>query len=294
WMDYRSGAWDTYYRRSRDRGATWDPEVVIAASTGPFGAERPQVAARGDSVHVTIWDDRANNPPCTPGSYTFPKCPDTFHVRSVNGGTTWGTITNVAGGGAYFSGRNDVAVAGSSDVVINYNVDVQGETGSKLFVVRSADDGLTWGTPVRLTYSANASDHGSIIGAGNGVHLVWHDDRTPGNREIYYRSSTSGGATWDPEEQVSSGAAGDSSTPLDAVTSGFLHVIWIDNRGGTYQVYYRSRALPAAPDGGQPADGGDGGGPGRCGCDGTGAPAILAGLALAGMALLLRRRGAPR
>src|SRR6185295_4600444 len=49
WMDYRSGAWDTYYRRSGDRGATWDPAVVLAQSTGPFGAERPQVAARGDS-----------------------------------------------------------------------------------------------------------------------------------------------------------------------------------------------------------------------------------------------------
>ena len=64
WMDYRDNRWDTYYRRSTDRGLTWDPERVIAQGQQVFGAERPQVAARGDSVHVTIWDDRAANPPC--------------------------------------------------------------------------------------------------------------------------------------------------------------------------------------------------------------------------------------
>jgi hypothetical protein len=244
WMDYRTGSWDTYYRGSPDRGATWDPEIRLAQSTGLFGAERPQVAARGDSVHVTIWNDEPKNPPCKPGNTTFPTCPDTFHMRSTNGGKNWSSLTNVANGGVYFSGRNDIAVSGASNVVINYNVDVPGETGSKLFAVASTDDGATWGTPIRLTTSANASDHGSIIGYGNTVHLAWHDDRDPTNREIYYRRTPDGGASWDAEEQVSSGAAGDSSTPLDAVTPGYVHVIWIDNRGGSYQVYYRRRTGP--------------------------------------------------
>ena len=304
WMDYRDNVWDTYYRRSRDRGMTWDPEVRIAQSTGPFGAERPQVAARGDSVHVTIWDDRAPNPSCRPGTFTFPKCPDTFHIRSTDGGTTWGPIVNVANGGMYFSGRNDIAVAGAAGVLINYNVDVAGETGSKLFVVRSTDNGATWQPPTRLTFSANASDHGSFIGAGDSAYLVWHDDRNATNREIYYRHTPNAGATWDAEEQVSSGAAGDSSTPLNAVTPGYAHVIWIDNRGGTYQVYYRRRMLPveppaidagidaataedAGPDAG--ADAGatatdDGGG---CGCSSS---SHAAPWSLAPLILLVRRR----
>lgn len=258
WMDYRTGAWDTYYLRSPDRGDNWDAERVLASSMGVFGAERPQVAARGDSVHVTIWDDREPNPPCTPGTVTFAQCPDTVHMRSTNGGLTWGPITNVANGGAYFSGRNDIAVAGSGNVVINFNVDVAGEVGSKLFAVTSTDDGATWGTPVRLTFSANASDHGSIIGGGNDVHLVWHDDRNPANREVYYRRSRNAGVTWDPEEQVSPNLAGDSSTPLNAVTADYVHVIYIDDRGSGYQVRYRRRPLVAQPptDGGVPDAGG--------------------------------------
>lgn len=296
WMDYRDDRWDTYYRRSPDRGETWDPEEVIAQGEEVFGAERPQVAARGDSVHVTIWDDRDPNPPCTPGSFTFPQCPDTFHIRSTDGGENWSAMTNVANGGAYFSGRNDIAVAGSSAVVINYNVDVQGETGSKLFAVASDDDGATWGEPIRLTFSANASDHGSIIGADGAVYLVWHDDRDPGNREIYYRRTADGGATWEDEEQVSTDVAGDSSTPLNAVTSDYAHVIWIDNRGGTYQVYYRRRELPAAPgdpDAGVPgapdAGGGPGGtdGDGGCGCASSGGGSAWL---IAAVAIVLRRR----
>jgi hypothetical protein len=80
------------------------------------------------------------------------------------------------------------------------------------------------------------------MGDGAAAHLVWHDDRDASNREIYYRATPNGGVSWDAEEQVSSGAAGDSSTPLVAATPGYAHVIWIDNRNGTYQVYYRRRS----------------------------------------------------
>ena len=111
-------------------------------------------------MHVTIWDDRAANPSCTPGTYTFPRCPDVFHVRSLDGGQSWRSITDVVNGGARFAGRNDIAVAGTSNVVINYNIDVPGETGSKLFAVASNDDGATWAAPIRLTTAPNASDHG--------------------------------------------------------------------------------------------------------------------------------------
>ena len=78
------------------------------------------------------------------GSTVFPKCPDVFHLRSLNGGQTWGPIVNIADGGSAFAGRNDIAVSEPLGVVINYNVDVAGETGSKLFAVASNDDGVTW------------------------------------------------------------------------------------------------------------------------------------------------------
>jgi len=241
WMDYRSGVWDTYYRRSPDRGTTWDAETRIAPSAGVFGAERPQVAALGDAVHVTIWDDRSSNPSCMPGTFLFANCPDVFHIASMDGGTTWGAEVDVANAGAAFAGRNDIAVTTSS-VVINYNRDVEGLDGQKLFAVRSTDNGATWETPIQLTTTPGSSDHGSIVGDGAAVHLAWHDARDPQNLEIYYRRSLDSGGTWEDEEQVSTGAAGDSSTPLLAVSANGVHALWIDRRGGSFQVYYRRRA----------------------------------------------------
>src|SRR5678815_3869234 len=60
-------AGDLYLLHSGNRGANWDAARVIAASAGASGAERPQVAARGDGGHVTIWDGRGTNPRCMAG-----------------------------------------------------------------------------------------------------------------------------------------------------------------------------------------------------------------------------------
>jgi MYXO-CTERM domain-containing protein len=249
WMDYRSNAWDTYYLRSGDRGATWDAEKRIAQSTGTFGAERPQVAARGDGVHVTIWDDRGTNPPCMAGpTFTFNVCPDTFYIGSLNGGDTWSSETAVSYSGAAIAGRNDIATAGSASVVINFNRSAENSADNNphMFTVRSPDNGATWEPAIQLNNTPGQADHGSIIASGATVHLAWHDSRD-GALAIYYTLSTTEGASWMPEERVSTSIGTDSSTPLDAVTPNYVHVMWLDHRSGTYQIYYRRRSVPPTP-----------------------------------------------
>lgn len=187
---------------------------------------------------------------------SFTTCPDTFYIRSTNGGTTWGTAINVANSGAAIAGRNDVAVAGASSVVINFNRAAENtdDANPHLFIVRSADDGATWGTPLQLTSTPGTSDHGSIIGYRSAVHLVWHDSRD-GKLAIYYVHSTDDGQTWKPDERVSTTTSAESSTPLNAATPNFVHVAWLDKRSGSQQIYYRRRvapAVPGAPDGSAP------------------------------------------
>jgi BNR repeat protein len=249
WMDFRSAAWDTYYLRSSNRGASWDPEQRIAISAGAFGAERPQVAARGDTVHVTIWDDRGSNPPCMAGpTFSFASCPDTFYMRSIDGGVTWQSEINVANSGAAIAGRNDIAVAGNSSVVINFNRSAENtaDANPHLFTIHSPDNGATWDAALQLTNTPGEADHGSIIGSGSNVHLAWHDTRN-GNFVIYYVGSSSEGTSWDPEERVSNTTTADSSTPLVAVTAAFVHVLWLDQRSGSWQIYYRRRAVGPLP-----------------------------------------------
>jgi MYXO-CTERM domain-containing protein len=295
WMDFRSSAWDTYYLRSPDRGASWDTEKRIAISAGTFGAERPQIAARGDGVHVTIWDDRGANPPCMAGpTFSFATCPDTFYIGSLDGGTTWGNEVPVSYSGAAIAGRNDVAVAGTSSLVINFNRSAENtaDANPHMFTVHSPDNGKTWDPAIQLTNQPGQADHGSIVGDGANVHLAWHDSRD-GALAIYYTLSSTEGTSWIPEERVSTAMGTDSSTPLDAVTPGYVHVMWLDHRSGTYQIYYRRRAIAPSSnsDGGLDGDagtGGNGGSPGGCGCRST--PAASSALPFALLVLALRRR----
>jgi len=261
WMDYRDAKWDTYYLRSSDRGASWDAAKVIAASAGTFGAERPQVAARGDGVHVTIWDDRGTNPPCMAGPNSFTVCPDTFYLGSLDGGTTWGTEVAVDYSGAAFAGRNDIAVAGAASVIVNFNRAAEGtaDANPHMFAVRSKDNGATWEPPVQLTNTPGSSDHGSIVGAGKAVFLAWHDSRG-GVLEIRYAQSIDEGATWAPDEKVSTPTTTEASTPLLAVGTDYVHALWLDRRTGPYQVMYRHRDRPVITAGGD--DAGAGGGDG--------------------------------
>jgi len=290
WMDYRANAWDTYYLRSRDRGTTWDAEKRIAQSAGTFGAERPQVAARGNGVHVTIWDDRGTNPPCMAGpTFTFSVCPDTFYIGSSDGGDTWGAEIPVSISGEAIAGRNDVAVAGASSVVINFNRAAQGtaDANPHLFAVRSPDNGASWEPAVQLTNTGGSSDHGSIVGASRSVFLAWHDSRD-GKLAIFYRHSTNEAMAWEPEERVSTPIVTDSSTPLLAVTADHVHALWLDARGGSYQIYYRRRARPVEPGGvGDDAGGGNPPAKSGCGCQ-SNSPSGL-GLVLIVLVVLRRR-----
>lgn len=295
WMDYRDSKWDTYYLRSTDRGASWDAAKIIAVSAGTFGAERPQVAARGNEVHVTIWDDRGTNPPCMAGSFNFNPCADTFYIGSLDAGSTWGSEVAVNYSGAAFAGRNDIAVAGSASVVVNFNRAAPGtaDANPHMFAVHSGDRGASWDPPVQLTDTPGSSDHGSIIGGGRSAFLAWHDSRS-GTLEIRYSHSVDEGVTWIPDEKVSTAAA-EASTPLLSLTDSFVHAVWLDKRTGPYQIMYRRRDRPfEAPVGDDAGAGGDGGAepPGSSSgcCQSTTPGSSVLPIVIVGLALARRRR----
>ena len=176
------------------------------------------VAATGDTVHVVWWDYRDGNW-------------EVYYLRSLDGGSTWGPetrLTNDAGASQYPS----VAVSGTTVHVVWWDT----RDGNKeIYYKRSTDAGANWGPDTRLTIDASDSYHPVIAASGAVLHVAWYDLRG-GNREIYYKRSLDGGATWGPDTRLTIDAA-DSMYPSLAVSGSTVHVVWYDGRDGNAEIY---------------------------------------------------------
>lgn len=244
WMDYRTTTvWDLYYTRSTDGGVTWQPESKLVAGTNNMGAERPQIVTSGNSVHIAWMDGRDNNPTCTiEGGKSIPICTEVYYKRSLDNGATWEADKKLTNDPTKYSGRPDIAVSNNTVLVLFDHV--YDTSGNEQALLRSNDNGTTWGGMTRISNTAGDSTHGSVILDNKAAHIAWFDYRIPGNKEIFYKMSTDNGVTWGNEEQLTN-SVGDSSTPLLALTPNYLHVTYLDNRSGTYQNFYRRRNLAA-------------------------------------------------
>ena len=94
------------------------------------------------------------------------------------------------------------------------------------------------GAPTVLVNNTGVSRDPSLTADRFGnVYLVWTDTRTGGN-QIWWKQYTPG-VGWGADTQIvfSSGSA---STPsITADYDGRLHLVWVDNRGGNNDIFYK-------------------------------------------------------
>lgn len=107
----------------------------------------------------------------------------------------------------------------------------------EIYYKRSSDNGAAWGSDTRLTNDAGSSIRPAISASGLTVHLVWYDTRN-GNEEIYYRRSLDEGISWSADTRLTTNA-NNSILPSVSSLGLIVNVIWIDNRDGNYEVYYK-------------------------------------------------------
>ena len=157
-----------------------------------------------------------------------------YAKRSTDNGATWGSDTRLTNN-ASLSEEPSVAVS-DSVVLVAWQDNRDGNT--EIYLKRSTDSGLTWGSDTRLTNAADSSLSPTLALSGTAGHLVWEDLRD-GNREIYTKRSTDGGMTWGSDARLSNNPSS-SQWPVVAVSGGAVHAVWWDTRdGGIYKVYYR-------------------------------------------------------
>jgi len=220
WMENTPGNWEIYYKKSTDGGATWSTKrLTWNSGTSAY----PAIAAESSgNIHV-VWYDN------TPGNAEI------YYKKSTDGSATWQAtkrLTWNSGTSAYPA----IAADSSGNIHVVWYDYTPGN--AEIYYKKSTDGGISW-TTKRLTYNSGYSAIPAIATDSSGnIHVVWHDN-TPGNREIYYKKSTDGGATWQATKRLTWNS-GYSAVPAIATdSSGNIHVVWFDYTPGNYEIYYK-------------------------------------------------------
>ena len=200
----------------------WQPDFRLTNSAGSSSTSNNNswsIAASGNVVHVVWYDNRD-------GNYEI------YYKRSSDGGSSWGTDTRLTNNSS-LSYNSSVSLSGSTvHIVWQDNRDGNHE----IYLKRSTDEGLSWGTDTRLTNNSSVSNNPVVSVAGTALHLVWYDNRD-GSYEIYYKRSTDNGVSWGADTRLTNNSF--SNTPSISVSGSLIHVVWQDFRDSDDEIYYK-------------------------------------------------------
>lgn len=209
--------------RSDDHGRTWSAPVTIndQGKYGEFGAHNFHALTVGpDGSIVATWLDGRTG---TSGVWMS---------RSSDHGSTWTPNTAVYSDSTCPCCRTGVALDTKGNMFISWRAVLPGDVRD-IVVMRSADAGKTWETPVRpqaddwvFSGCPHAGPSMKLDAAGN-IHVAWWTGK-PGAAGVYYAKSTDGGKTFAAQPL----ATGERSTPahvqLALTPKGGVVVIWDD------------------------------------------------------------------
>jgi len=216
WLDRRYGfVWGIFYKRSTDGGASWEPDVSLSDS-GQFDYLflRGITSDEQGWVHL-VCINRVLNPP---GPIQL------WHRRSRDGGSTWDPWSLVKDSVASY----DATLASGRDH------DVHILTGYPYYL-RSSDGGTTWSDTV-FTVTPFALQPRLNVDRANRVHALWLDQREgPFIYELYYKQSTDGGMTWQPDFRLThSDTIPDYNPVIAGDSSGRIHVVYVVRNQGLF------------------------------------------------------------
>ncbi len=224
WIDRREGNDEVYYKRSTDAGISWGADIRLTNNSQISSS--PSVSSSGATVHV-VWDDYRD------------VWPEIYYKRSTDNGTSWGADIRVSVDDNYDSFFASSSVSGT-DVHIAW-IDLR-SLNHEIYYNHSTNGGTTWGTDTRLTNSPGYSMYPSIFASGQGINIVWDDERDSigGNHEIYNKRSTDGGISWGTDVRLTNNPATSENASV-SISGSVAHLIWRDNRHGNtnYEIYYK-------------------------------------------------------
>jgi hypothetical protein len=186
WEQWNGTYQQLRYRRSTDRGATWEPRRWL---TGTIVSHMsPWVAAESGRVHVVCESDL--NAIFQP-----------FYLHSSDSGMTWSSAVCI--GAESCPGYSPCVVASGTNVHVVWQ---DGRVGRDVYYRGSTDGGETWLAEQQLAYDSARSFIPQLAVGGAALHAVWVDHRTGKPDLFYVRNLTGNSAVADAAPPVRSQA----------------------------------------------------------------------------------------
>ena len=111
---------------------------------------------------------------------------------------------------------------------------------SDIWYKTSDDNGGTWSADTQLTTDPSSDYDPAIMQASDGtIWVVWYSYRS-GNADIWYKTSTDGGATWSDAVQLTTDPNGDYSPAITQTSDGTIWVVWYSYRSGNADIWYKT------------------------------------------------------
>ncbi|MEW6607257.1 MAG: sialidase family protein [bacterium] len=196
----------------------WGPDVRLTNNLAY--SEFPAITSDANGIHIVWRDTRDGNH-------------EIYYKRSQDGGNTWGPDVRLTNNSAV-SGEPTITSDANGIHIVWYDYR---DGNWEIYYKRSQDGGNTWESDVRLTDNLAYSFYPAITSNANGIHIVWVDYRD-GNYEIYYKRSQDGGNTWGPDVRLTNALAV-SGVPAITSDANGIHIVWVDERDGNYEIYYK-------------------------------------------------------
>jgi len=200
WWDNKTGNNEVFFARSNDGGKSFDKEINLSNAKG--GSADSQVAAQGNNVYVTWWDNKT-------GDWQV------FSKASNDNGKSFGDTVNLkiignspvktlkAPPSNTISVDTVVAASGNNEYVVWWD----NSTGNwDISFAKSSDGGKTFGDSINISNSSDARSVGArMIAQGNNVYVSWIDiDKNTEQKQVLFRESNDNGQTFEKPIIVSS------------------------------------------------------------------------------------------
>ena len=242
---------------SHDGGARWSTHNLVGTTNSQLGVSLPSGGAIDSKGNAYFAWNGVNNPGQAKGTKNL------YVTRSTDGGMTWTTsLVDVSEpveqcgcpGWDYWGPQIALGADAKDRIYVLWNAAHSGTGLQRMYFSKSTDGGQTWSARQDVSLAPSGANNlfPALAARGDGdVRIAWMDDRNgfdPGGDDpaarwnVYYRSSTTGGASWSAEAKVSQYAPGYAykyATPKDGFAEpyGDYFELDIDGAGQTHLIW---------------------------------------------------------